>query len=200
MVILRLKSPNRSCRFWDPSRKTLHHRFWGQIGRKPRHRFWGQTGRNHPSDFEVKSLTNRPRGFETKSLINRRHWFGDLTKSPPSVLRSNQKNRHHWCWGQTGENHLNVFEAKLLTNHRTWFWGWTEKFTLLISMCMMYIAYGVTRPPDCLTTEYPTCATISCPLHQVSYSYHDRYRCLSRAHLSPAHHETSKRDFSHEQR
>jgi hypothetical protein len=31
-------------------------------------------------------------------------------------------------------------------------------------------AHGATRPLDRLATEYLTCATISDPLHQVSYS------------------------------
>jgi hypothetical protein len=39
--------------------------------------------------------------------------------------------------------------------------------------------HGVTRPPDRSATEYLTCATISGPLHQASYSYHDPHHCLA---------------------
>jgi hypothetical protein len=48
----------------------------------------------------------------------------------------------------------------------------------LVSICTVQTAHGVTRPLDRLTTEYPTCATISDPLQQVSYSCHDPRRCL----------------------
>jgi hypothetical protein len=44
-------------------------------------------------------------------------------------------------------------------------------------MCTVQIAYGVIWPPDRLTIEYPTCATISGPLHQVFYSCHNPHRC-----------------------
>jgi hypothetical protein len=47
-------------------------------------------------------------------------------------------------------------------------------------------------------TEYPTCATILGPLHQVSYSCHDPHRCTRMPHLPPAHHETSKHDSQNE--
>jgi hypothetical protein len=39
-------------------------------------------------------------------------------------------------------------------------------------------AHSIIRPPDCLTIEYPTCATILDPLHQISYSCHDPHRRL----------------------
>jgi hypothetical protein len=38
-------------------------------------------------------------------------------------------------------------------------------------------AHGATRPLDRPATEYPTCATIPGPLHQVSYSCHGPRRC-----------------------
>jgi hypothetical protein len=41
------------------------------------------------------------------------------------------------------------------------------KLALLVSMCMVQTAHGVTRPPNRSATEYPTCATILGPLHQV---------------------------------
>jgi hypothetical protein len=42
-VILRHKSPNRSCWFWGPNQETRRHQFWGQTGRNRRPWFWGQT-------------------------------------------------------------------------------------------------------------------------------------------------------------
>jgi hypothetical protein len=42
---------------------------------------------------------------------------------------------------------------------------------------MVQTAHGATRPVDHPVTEYPTCATIPDPLHQVSYSCHDPRRC-----------------------
>jgi hypothetical protein len=50
------------------------------------------------------------------------------------------------------------FEAKPLTNNRPWFWG------------TVHIAHSVIWPLDLPATEYPTCATIPGPLHQVFYS------------------------------
>jgi hypothetical protein len=44
---------------------------------------------------------------------------------------------------------------------------------------MVKTAYGVTRPPDHPAIVYLTCVTIPDPLYQVSYSYHDPYRCPS---------------------
>jgi hypothetical protein len=99
------------------------------------------------------------------------------------------RNRRHRFWGQTGEkclsgseakpltNHPSGFESKPLTNRQPWFWCSTKKFTLLIFMCMVQTAYDVTRPHDRLVIEYPTCATIPDPLHQVSYSFHDPRHC-----------------------
>jgi hypothetical protein len=43
----------------------------------------------------------------------------------------------------------------------------------------MQTAHDATRPLDRPTTEYPTCATIPDPLHQISYSCHDPHRCTS---------------------
>jgi hypothetical protein len=40
-------------------------------------------------------------------------------------------------------------------------------------------AHGVTRPLDRPAPEYPTCAIISGPLYQVSYSGHGPHRCTS---------------------
>jgi hypothetical protein len=70
-----------------------------------------------------------------------------IAKPSTLVLRSKPRNRH------------SGFEAKPLTNRCHWFWDQTEKPTLLISAtCTMWIAHGITRPPDHLATEYSTCA------------------------------------------
>jgi hypothetical protein len=53
---------------------------------------------------------------------------------------------------------------------------------------MVQTAHDTTRPLDRPATEYPTCATIPSPLHQVSYSYHDPHHftpCRT-CHLRPA--------------
>jgi hypothetical protein len=42
VVILRHKSPNRSCQFWGPKWKTCSHQFWGQTGRNCQPWFWSQ--------------------------------------------------------------------------------------------------------------------------------------------------------------
>jgi hypothetical protein len=56
---------------------------------------------------------------------------------------------------------------------------------LLISTCTVQTAHGASRPLDHPATEYPTCATIPDPLHQVSYSCHDprRYTSCRTCHL-----------------
>jgi hypothetical protein len=61
------------------------------------------------------------------------------------------------------------FEAKSLE---------TKKPTILVSMCMVQTAHGATRPLDRPATEYPTCASILGPLHQVSYSGQNHHRCM----------------------
>jgi hypothetical protein len=50
----------------------------------------------------------------------------------------------------------------------------------------MQITHSVTRLLDHQTIEYLTCATISGPLHQVSYFYHDPHH-YPMPYLSPAH-------------
>jgi hypothetical protein len=64
-----------------------------------------------------------------------------------------------------------------MRNHLTLVLRPTKKPALLVSMCTVQTAHGVTRPLDRLVTEYLTCAIIFGPLHLVSYSYHDPHRC-----------------------
>jgi hypothetical protein len=58
---------------------------------------------------------------------------------------------------------------------------------LLIFICTVQTSHITTQPLDHPATEYPTCVTILGPLHTM-------------LHLSPAHHETSKRDSPHDTR
>jgi hypothetical protein len=52
-------------------------------------------------------------------------------------------------------------------------------------MCQVQTAHGATQPLNRPATEYPTCATIPSPLHQVSYSYHGphHYSSYRTSHL-----------------
>jgi hypothetical protein len=38
-----------------------------------------------------------------------------------------------------------------------WFWGSIKKLTLLVSMCTVQTAHGITRPPDRPATKYSNC-------------------------------------------
>jgi hypothetical protein len=141
--------------------------FWGST-KKPTAGFEAKLGETIATSFEDKLEKTVAAGFEAKPL-----------ETVASVLRPNQWKPSEWFWGQTSENHPSGFGAKPLTNRRPWFWGSTKKPVLLISMCQVQTAHGATRPPDRPATEYPTCATILGPLHQVSYSYHGPHRCTS---------------------
>jgi hypothetical protein len=61
------------------------------------------------------------------------------------VLRPNHKNRSHQFLGQ------------IRRNRRPWFWGWTKKTTIFVSLCTVQTAHGVTWPPNHSATEYSTC-------------------------------------------
>jgi hypothetical protein len=109
----------------------------------------------------------------------------------------NRKIRSHQFWGQIrrncrhrfwghGRNRTSGFKAKQLINYRSWFWDSTKKLALLVSLCTVQTAHDVTRPPDRPATEYPTCATILGPLHQVFYSCHDPH-CCPPCHTSHLH-------------
>jgi hypothetical protein len=97
-----------------------------------------------------------------------------------------ERNRRHRFWDQSGENRPRGFESKPLINYRPWFWGSTNKLTLLIITCTVQTAHNITRPLDRPATDYPTCATISDPVHQVSYYCHDPRHC------TPCHLHTTR--------
>jgi hypothetical protein len=140
--------------------------------KKPMWWFWGpnhqtvlvsseaKMGQPITTSFEAKPGEAVTTGFKDKPRENRRHRF----------------------WGQTGENHPSGFEVKPLTNRpsgfetkplinrRPWFWGSIKKPALLIFTCTVQTAHRITRSPDRLIIEYPTCVIIPDPLHQVSNS------------------------------
>jgi hypothetical protein len=122
--------------------------------------------KNRRGDFEAQ-ITKLKLPILRPKLGNPSRWFWGQTR----------ENRRHRFYGQTGENCLNGFEVKPLINRRHWFWGSIKKPVLLVSMWTVQTAHNATWPLDHPTTEYPTCATIPGPLHQVSYSCHDPRRC-----------------------
>jgi hypothetical protein len=75
---------------------------------------------------------------------------------PTLLLRPNQETRSHRFWGQTRRN------------CQPWFWGWTKKPTLLVSLCMVQTAHSVSRPLDHPVTEYLTCTWSSPVLYTKS--------------------------------
>jgi hypothetical protein len=85
-MILRPKSPNRSCRFWGQNWETWSHRFWCQTGRNCPNGFKTKPLTNRPSGFEAKPLINHSSGFEAKPLTNRRLWFWGSTKKPTLLI------------------------------------------------------------------------------------------------------------------
>jgi hypothetical protein len=105
-------------------------------------------------------------------------WFwGPIQETVAVNLRPKSPNWSCRFWGPNQKTRPSGFKAKPLTNCRPWFWGSTRKRTLLISTCTVLTPHNATRPLDHPTIEYPTCATILDPLHQVSYSCHDPHRC-----------------------
>jgi hypothetical protein len=155
----------KSTWFWGPNQETVAVIL---MSKSPNQscRFWGSNRETlHHLDFEAQ-LRNHHR-FWGQTGKNRRHQFWGQTDG----------NRRSRFWGQTARNRSSGFEAKPLTNRRPWFWASTKKLALLVSTYQVQIVHGVTRPLDRPATEYPTCATISGPLHQVSYSCHSPHHC-----------------------
>jgi hypothetical protein len=93
------------------------------------------------------------------------------------IFRSKSSNRSCRFWDQNQETWRHRFWGQTRENRRPWFWGSTKKPMICITSCRVQTANSVTWPSDCPVTEYPTCATIPDPLHQVSYSCHDPHRC-----------------------
>jgi hypothetical protein len=97
------------------------------------------------------------------------------------------KNRRHRFWGQTGEtvsvvlrpNHWQTvelgFEAQPRNPRSSSPRAWCRPHTAPPDLSIA--RPPSTRPLDRSATEYPTCATIPSPLHQVSYSYHNPRCC-----------------------
>jgi hypothetical protein len=117
-------------------------------------------------------------------------WFWDPNQETVAVIlrpKSTNRSCRFWCpnretvtldfEAKQGETVTTGFEAKPLINSQPCFWGSIKKPALLVSTCMVQTTHSVIRLLDHPTIEYPTCATIPDPLHQVSYSYHDPCRC-----------------------
>jgi hypothetical protein len=125
----------------------------------------------HSSVLRHKPTNLLPLGFEaqTKKLLC---WFcgsyhqttatsfeAETGKLERVVLRPNRKNRSHCFWGQIGRNHW------------PWFWGWTKKHVLLVSLCTVQTTHK--RHPTSRSSGHRVpdmCLTIPRSLHQVSYS------------------------------
>jgi hypothetical protein len=73
-------------------------------------------------------------------------FVAQIGKPERVILRPNHKNRSHQFWCQT-------WRSRWL-----WFWGWTKKPALILSLCMVQITHSITRPLDSSAIEYLTCA------------------------------------------
>jgi hypothetical protein len=122
-------------------------------------RFWRQTERNH------------------------RHWFwGQIGRNRCHQFWGQTETNHcHQFWGQTERNRPSGFEVKPLINRRTLFWGSTKKPALIVFMCKVQTAHGVTdllivrplntrfvRPSRVLYTRSPIPATILVAAHHAA--------------------------------
>jgi hypothetical protein len=168
-VILRHKSPNRNHWFWGPNWETLHHLGFEAEPRKPTAGFEIKPGEIVATSFEAKLEKTVATGFEVKP---EKTAATDFEAKPPETVATGFE-------AKPMRNRPSGFEAKAMTNHQTWFWGSIKKSALIVSMCAVQTAHGATWPLNRPAIEYPTCATISGSLHQVSYSCHDSRRCTS---------------------
>jgi hypothetical protein len=88
--------------------------------------FWGLNQETATMILRPSWVSNHQTGatdFETRTENHRGDFESQITKPGLSILRSKPKNR------------------------RPWFWGSTKKYVLLVSLCIVQIAHGVTRPP-----------------------------------------------------
>jgi hypothetical protein len=84
------------------------------------------------------------------------------------------------CFWGTNQETIAVILMPKLPNRQHWFSGPNQKTVAMVlrlnreihdfvsSTCMIRIAHGVTRPPDRLAIEYPTCAWLSPIFHTKS--------------------------------
>jgi hypothetical protein len=129
--------------------------------------FEAKLGETIATSFEVKLEKNVATGFEVKPV-----------KTVWVILRSNHS-----------QTVAIGFEAQTDEKPSEWFWGQTthKPSTLVLRLNQETHAphlhvHGVDRTRrhptfDRPATEYPTCAIIPGPLHQVSYSCHDPRQC-----------------------
>jgi hypothetical protein len=131
------------------------------------------------------------------------------------ILRLKSPNCRPWFWGPN-QKIIAVILMSKSPNHRPWFWGpkqetvtvilrpnhWqiaasdfeakAKKLVLLVSStCIIRIAHGITRPPDHLTTEYPTYVWSFSILCTKSPTPTSIFVTVHHVTFSLAHHETS---------
>jgi hypothetical protein len=129
-VILRSKSPNRSCRFWGPNRKTWATSFEAKPGETVTTGVEAKLEKIIATSFEAKLEKTVTTGFEAKPEKTITVCIEAQPRNLSTlVLRLNQETR------------------------RPWFWGSTKKLTLLDSTWTVQTAQGVTQPLDRPTTE-----------------------------------------------
>jgi hypothetical protein len=153
--------------------------FWGST-KKPTTSFGAKSGQTVTTSFEAKLEKTVTTGFEAKpAKIVAADFEAKLLETvvtgfeakPAKIVTAGFE-------AKPLETVVIGFEAKPLTNRQPWFWGSTKKPALIIYTYQVQTAHDATRPLDHPATEYPTCATILGPLHQVSYSYHDPHRYM----------------------
>jgi hypothetical protein len=130
---------------------------WCQTGENRRHWFWGQTRENRRAGFEVKQLETVVIGFKAQT-----------NKKPSSpVLRPNRWKPSKWFWDQTTHKQSTLV---LRLNQET-----------RAPRLHVHGADRTRRHPTSRSSgqEYPTCVTITDPLHQIFYSWHDSHHCMS---------------------
>jgi hypothetical protein len=140
--------------------------FWGST-KKPTTGFEAKSEEIIATSFEAKQEKTVATDFETKPAKTVAVGF---EAKPLEIVATGFETK-------PAKTCPSGFEVNPLTNHRPWFWGSTKKPVLLVSMCQVRTTHGAARPLDHPATEYPTCATIPGPLHQVSYSCHGPRRC-----------------------
>jgi hypothetical protein len=117
--------------------------FYGST-KKHNTNFEAKPGETIATIFEGKLKKTVATGFEAKTektvsgVLRPNHWqtvaigFEDQTDEKP----------FEWFWGQNTHKLSQCFWGQ--TNRRPWFWGWTKKHMLLISMCTVQTAHSVT--------------------------------------------------------
>jgi hypothetical protein len=179
MVILRPKSSNRSCRFWDPNQDAVTADFDIKPPETVTAGFEAKSLETVAASFEAKPLETVATGFEAKPEKTVATGFeAKPEKTVPMVLRPN-----HW------QTVAISFEAQTDEKPSEWFWGQTthKSSTLVLSHNQKTHAprlhvHGVDhtrRHPTSQSSGHrvPDLCDHPDPLHHVSYSFHDPHHC-----------------------